>query len=528
MVYTLDASELIMEVMDGAPATWNTVLTTQLYRNVVEFQSAIRFHEDSLLRLSEVRNPRWFERDSHERDFRNVRTNLVGSKKLGQKIPPPKYPKDDSNVSKRATPASKGARPCRHCGSSMHWDPECKYAHKAAREARANLVQLDDDENVAQEEYDDLYYALSSDDESNGNSQESKQDFCSSLQSTEPLIHLVNSDKDNMAETPALGGLTDPQSGSLSTSEDLTLISANITLDNSECEGRSVHAKFIETSTADESTFSSSYPKPPLNRRSRRRLAREVEAVNFAIRHEDGAQTDKPLIELKRYMARPPGCSFLGAKATQTWATVGSINGDRIGVLKDTGSDITLISQQALEGLKIQPKCKAGQSVSLIQVTGKSSVKEYIPLDLYFHTEEGPVKITVEAYVVKGMSIPFILGNDFADQYSLSVIRDQGDSYIVFGDSGRRLHVNSSTSALVDEHGNSFKVLVEREFKKSETGMKASIHRKHQKLKQRYQARTRNGEVHAMSRTVIPPETSVAIPVKVHFPKDVDTLFIKK
>jgi len=41
----------------------------------------------------------------------------------------------------------------------------------------------------------------------------------------------------------------------------------------------------------------------------------------------------------------------------------------------------------------------------------------------------------VEAYVIKGMSTPFILGNDFADQYSILVIRQEGSYFIEFGDS---------------------------------------------------------------------------------------------
>ena len=57
----------------------------------------------------------------------------------------------------------------------------------------------------------------------------------------------------------------------------------------------------------------------------------------------------------------------------------------------------------------------------LVQVTGKASISGYVELDLYFHTKEGPVKIKVKAYVVKGMTTPLILGNDFVDQYSLSV-----------------------------------------------------------------------------------------------------------
>ena len=47
-------------------------------------------------------------------------------------------------------------------------------------------------------------------------------------------------------------------------------------------------------------------------------------------------------------------------------------------------------------------------------------------LDLYFETEKGPVLIKVKAYVVKGMSAPLILGNDFADQYAIFLLREEG------------------------------------------------------------------------------------------------------
>ncbi|PBK58716.1 hypothetical protein ARMSODRAFT_991263 [Armillaria solidipes] len=49
--FTLTDSEVISQVMDGAPLNWNTVLTVQLYETAVEFQASIRFHEDQLLRL---------------------------------------------------------------------------------------------------------------------------------------------------------------------------------------------------------------------------------------------------------------------------------------------------------------------------------------------------------------------------------------------------------------------------------------------------------------------------------------------
>ncbi|KAE9382584.1 hypothetical protein BT96DRAFT_770885, partial [Gymnopus androsaceus JB14] len=52
-VYNLDSSELIMNVMEGAPVNWATVLNTRQYNDIVEFQSAIHYYEDTLLELGD-------------------------------------------------------------------------------------------------------------------------------------------------------------------------------------------------------------------------------------------------------------------------------------------------------------------------------------------------------------------------------------------------------------------------------------------------------------------------------------------
>ncbi len=71
-----------------------------------------------------------------------------------------------------------------------------------------------------------------------------------------------------------------------------------------------------------------------------------------------------------------------------------------------------------------------------MQVTGNAMINGYVPLDIFFDTTQGPVKIHVEAYVVKGMSTPFILGNNFAEEYSISLLRQGGETLVQFGDSG--------------------------------------------------------------------------------------------
>lgn len=75
--------------------------------------------------------------------------------------------------------------------------------------------------------------------------------------------------------------------------------------------------------------------------------------------------------------------------------------------------------------------------------------------------DEGPVKIEVEAYVVKGMSTPLILGNNFADKYSISVLRIDGETRLELSESGRQMKVENSVSPLfTDEDGHAFKIRV--------------------------------------------------------------------
>jgi hypothetical protein len=134
----------------------------------------------------------------------------------------------------------------------------------------------------------------------------------------------------------------------------------------------------------------------------------------------------KPLGELKKYLAWSPGCSLLAAQATQVPATINSLESNPTKVIVNSGSDVTFIWYILLLEMQNPPKIRQGQRINLVQVTRNSSISRYVEVDLYFHILESPVKINVEAYVVKGMSSPFILGIDFADQYSILVIQQEG------------------------------------------------------------------------------------------------------
>lgn len=163
----------------------------------------------------------------------------------------------------------------------------------------------------------------------------------------------------------------------------------------------------------------------------------------------------------------------------------------------------------------------------MIQVTGRTEIDGYCSLDLIFETLEGPVKMNVEAYVVKGMTAPFILGNDFADQYSISTIRELGRTFIQFGDSNRRIEVqNSVTSPFMDEDGHAWKVRVRKEA--ANKFEKASRHRRNQKERRLAKLRAVSTSVRASGNITIPAQTTKWVLVKANFSSTENTLYMEK
>lgn len=176
IVYQFTDTEFIQMIMKEAPSSWHSIIQPHNCRDLVEFQNTVRYHDITLIDISTAfgadrdrdrstypstaRSPFRPNRPPFQPSTR-ARTNLVGWSK---DMPAPQFPKDDKNVSKSRTPESIGARPCRHCGSGMHWDKECYHAKQGEKRVRSNFASTYDDDMVAQEEYDELYYASDAED----------------------------------------------------------------------------------------------------------------------------------------------------------------------------------------------------------------------------------------------------------------------------------------------------------------------------------------------------------------------------
>jgi hypothetical protein len=114
----------------------------------------------------------------------------------------------------------------------------------------------------------------------------------------------------------------------------------------------------------------------------------------------------------------------------------------------DSGSNITLILSRLIEHLLPPVKTKEGQSIKINQVTGRSTTNQYLPLKVHFSMSEGPIAMDLKAYLIKDMNTPLILGNDYVDQYLLSILRNNSSSVLQLGDTGRTVPLKTSMDSL--------------------------------------------------------------------------------
>ena len=91
----------------------------------------------------------------------------------------------------------------------------------------------------------------------------------------------------------------------------------------------------------------------------------------------------------------------------------------------DSGSDLMLLSEATLANLKEPPHIHAIRGFQLKGVTGETRVKGYMNLRLWLRSESGIwVEFLEEAWVLKDLKVPLLLGKDFHVNYRLSTVRD--------------------------------------------------------------------------------------------------------
>ncbi len=80
------------------------------------------------------------------------------------------------------------------------------------------------------------------------------------------------------------------------------------------------------------------------------------------------------------------------------------------------------MSEEYYNSLEEPPRIKEGLRMKLNHLTGRAKVLGYINTHLYLQTTCGKtIQFELEAYVVRNMKVPLLLGEDFQTSYELGL-----------------------------------------------------------------------------------------------------------
>ncbi|QRV83408.1 Retrovirus-related Pol polyprotein from transposon [Ceratobasidium sp. AG-Ba] len=450
--------QLIHEIMISAPAGWQTILRIDdLQGEWTEFINRVHQHSQALIDAKQG-SSKFFKKDKKGK-FKSVsRAGKIGDRK---DLPRPNFsPAPRNNPKVKKPPSAVNARPCIHC-SGDHWDYECPKARKNQPFVRANLASTDPEGLSAQEEYDELYEELSS--ASSDESSETDED-------TEEEESGSEDNEQDFHEPSDVQSATASSEPPFAESEELQDVSEGSTLGQVNAGLATVKCNFNQPRSE-----SSDYPK---NLPSRKSLTKQYKLQQTRAYKTLGYTPIGRRLVMRRVMSRPPGTAWMGTTSSVVLGRLGEMCPE-FEITFDSGSDITLISQKKWQSLQPLPTKRKGRNIKVIQVTGNCLINEYVTVPIIFETQEGPVEMLVEAYVVKSMSTAFILGNDFSNQYLLSLLRTPEGNYIELGTTGRRVPViRQDTDPRTDDAGHVFRVESSRVAVEEENWYKRTTKRK--------------------------------------------------
>jgi len=146
-------------------------------------------------------------------------------------------------------------------------------------------------------------------------------------------------------------------------------------------------------------------------------------------------KTEKPY-RLPKKRFTPAGESALGVSVLSAKGWVGNLENGMVNLRMDSCVDVMLISEEFFKSLKGAPKERQGMRMQLWQLTDKdSNLKGFVRIPILMESEEGILlELEAEAYIVPGMTVPILLGEDYQLNYEIGVTRNvEKGSRIHFG-----------------------------------------------------------------------------------------------
>ena len=163
---------------------------------------------------------------------------------------------------------------------------------------------------------------------------------------------------------------------------------------------------------------------------------RVVTGLNVLTEMEDQVNTQSvPLppppkelkpIRMTKKRIYPAGESSVGISVLAVKGWVGNLNNAQVNLRLDSCADVTLISSEYYNSLKDAPAIQQGLRMKLWQLTDKdSTLRGFVRIPIFMISDDGVIlESEAEAYVVPGMTVLILLGEDYQLTYEVGVSRN--------------------------------------------------------------------------------------------------------
>ncbi|KDQ65183.1 hypothetical protein JAAARDRAFT_109692, partial [Jaapia argillacea MUCL 33604] len=267
--------------------------------------------------------------------------------------------------------------PCKCCGSALHWDKECPYysQFEALRKRSVNLSSSDSYFDRPTDE--DLLYNTTFTHIVNQAVVHLYEPGAPSKESSSPS-HAYRVHMEEVLDEDYLKPLKPPPSGS----HVLELIEEQLL-----------------SPVVNEHNNELSLPPPPV---------------------------PEECTGILRKRRTSPGFSAVGVSVVSMRGQLGHLANTEVDLRLDSCADVSLVLWEFYDSMQFKPRLRQGLKMKLYQLTEKdTSLSGYVVLPVYVVMELGrTVELEVEAYVVPGMTVPVLLGEDFHLNYELTISRN--------------------------------------------------------------------------------------------------------
>ncbi|RDB15235.1 hypothetical protein Hypma_004746 [Hypsizygus marmoreus] len=389
-----------------------------------------------------------------------------------QRDPPPDgypFPKNDHVTTKLNRPPPS---PCKVCGSAKHWDKECPDwdTYLTTQKRSAKWVSTSEENGDLDVQYSSAYSALRdlrvtkalqilnsspkdlSDFESAASeplkqdegAQKCKTDAGAPTGGQSPEAHQEHNSQPPFSATKKVSQkkvTIEEIEDEYWTNEGRMPTAKVHLLETDDDQWESVHLSATEATQKHHAEATSKEEIHNVFNTERRFTLPEHDFQRHPETYEDWIPSpDGPMIRLPKKRLTALGRSAMGMSVLSMKGWVGSLYNKRIDLRLDSGADITLISETFYNSLKSPPPMQQGIRLKLWQLTDTdTAIQGFVRIPIIVQDEQGRLLETeAEAYVVPGMTVPILLGEDYQQTYEVCALRSSTNGTTVeYGRNGQ-------------------------------------------------------------------------------------------